>query len=74
MLLDKVALLDEYQMKQVIVDKYILDGVNLTIEELEKDNIERTLKDIKTLVDYEYILRSNIDLEDVYLYLKMRTT
>lgn len=72
-LLDKITLLDEYPMKQVIADKYTLDGAKLTVEQLEKDNIEKTMKDIKTLVNYEYILRSEISLDDVRLNLDMRS-
>ena len=69
-LLNQIALLDEYQMKQVIVDRYHLDGLNLTIESLEADNLENTMKDIKTLLLYEDIIHSNLKLDDVKFYLE----
>lgn len=70
-LLNQIALLDEYQMKQVIVDRYHLDGLKLTIESLEKDNLENTMKDIQTLVLYEDILSSGLVLDDVKFYLEV---
>ena len=72
-LLDKVNLLDEYPMKQVISDKYTLDGVKLTVEQLEKDNVPKVLNDIKILINYEYIVRSNIDLADIKLYFDIKS-
>ena len=68
-LLNRIALLDEYQMKQVIVDKYNLDGINLTTEELEPDNLEKTMKDIVTLIRYENLAMSNLKADDIKFYL-----
>ena len=70
-LLNQIALLDEYQMKQVIVDRYHLDGLNLTIEALEKDNLDNTMKDISNLLLYEDITRSGLLLDDVKFYLEI---
>jgi len=67
-LLNNIALLDEKQMKQIIVDKYNLEHINLTIESLEPNNIEKTMNDIKLLIDYEDLLVSKINLDDVKLY------
>ena len=71
-LLDKITLLDEYQLKQVIVDKYVLDGVILTIEQLEESSIDKTINDIKILVNYENIIRSGLKLEDIKLYFDVK--
>ena len=71
-ILDNISLLDEYQMKQVIVDKYSLDGVKITIEQLENDNIDKTLNDIKILINNEYITRSGIKLDDIKLYFDVK--
>ena len=71
-LLDKITLLDEYQLKQVIVDKYVLDGVKLTIEQLEAESIDNTISDIEKLVNYENILRSGLKLEDIKLYFDVK--
>lgn len=68
-LLNHIALLDEYQMKQVIVDKYTLDGVTLTIEQLEPDNLEKTMNDIRALIRYENFKRSGLKLDDIQFYL-----
>jgi len=67
-LLNNIALLDEKQMKQIIVDKYNLEHINLTIESLEPDNVEKTMNDIKNLINYEDLLASKINLDDVKLY------
>ena len=67
-LLNNIALLDEKQMKQVIVDKYNLEHVNLTIESLEADNVLKTIGDIKQLIDYEDMAKSTINLDMVKLY------
>ena len=72
-LLDKLSLLDEYQLKQVIVDKYVLDGVKLTKEQLEADSIDKTLADIKILINNEYIIRSGLKLEDIKLYFDVKS-
>ena len=70
-LLNNLALLDEKQMKQIIVDKYNLEHVNLTIEGLVPDSIEKTMSDIKTLIDYEDMMASKINLDTVKLYFDM---
>ena len=62
-------MLDEYQMKQVIVDKYTLDGITLTIEQLEPDNLEKTMNDISSLIRYENFKRSGLKLDDIQFYL-----
>lgn len=67
-LLNNIALLDEKQMKQLIVDKYNLGQINLTIENLIDDNLEKTIADIKLLIDYENIINSGINVNDVALY------
>ena len=71
-LLDKIILLDEYQMKQVIADKYSLDGTKLTVEQLEEGNIDKTINDIKILINYENILRSGLKLEDIKMYFDVK--
>lgn len=67
-LINNLALLDEKQIKQIIVDKYNLENITLSIEILEKDNLEKTLADINSLIDYEYFTRSGIKLDDIDLY------
>ena len=71
-LINKILLLDEYQLKQVIADKYVLDGVKLTTEQLEEGNIDKTINDIKILINYENILRSGLKLEDVKMYFDVK--
>ncbi len=71
-LLNNVALLDEKQMKQLIVDKYNLDNVKLTIDNLMDSNLENTLKDIKLLIDYENVVTSKINISDLELYLEYK--
>lgn len=66
--LNNLALLDEKQMKQVIIDKYNLEHINLTIESLEPDSVEKTISDIKLLIDYEDMLMSKINLDTIKLY------
>ena len=68
-LISNIALLDEKQMKQLIVDKYNLGNIKLTIDSLLDDNINRTIDDIKSIISYENIVNSGINLEDVSLYL-----
>ena len=70
-LLNNIALLDEKQMKQIIVDKYNLEHINLTIEALVPESIEKTMSDIKLLIDYEDLVTSKIDLDTVKLYFDM---
>ena len=58
-------------MKQIIVDKYNLEHINLTIEALVPESIEKTMSDIKLLIDYEDLVTSKIDLDTVKLYFDM---
>jgi len=67
-ILDSIALLDRKEMKQIIVDRFKLDGINLTIEALTNDNIDKTISEIDTLINYEDICKSEIDLDDIELY------
>ena len=69
-LLENTALLDEKQMKEIIVDRYRLDSINISTNDLEKDNLENTIEDIKTLLKYENIVRSGIKFEDVEFILE----
>ena len=70
-LLNNMALLDEKQMKQIIVDKYNLEHINLTIDALVPESIEKTMGDIKLLIEYEDMVISKIDLDTVKLYFDM---
>ena len=70
MLLNNVALLDEKQMKQLISDKYNLERVKLTTESLLDENIEKTMNDINQLINYEDIVSSGINVDDIKLYLE----
>lgn len=69
MLLNNIALLDEKQMKQLIVDRYNLGDIKLTTDSLMDGNLEKTINDIKGLINYEDIVNSGIDLDDLSLYL-----
>ena len=71
-LINNLALLDERQIKQIIVDKYNLENINLSIEILEPDSLEKTLKDINSLIDYEYYKISGIKADDVNLYVEYK--
>jgi hypothetical protein len=70
MLISNLVLLDEKQIKDIIVDRYNLEKISISREALEKDNIENTLKSIEALINYEYLVESGIDMKDVELYLE----
>ena len=42
----------------------------MTIDNLVDDNLEKTIADIKSLIDYENIISSGINVDDVALYLE----
>ena len=69
-LINSIALLDEKQMKELIVNKYNLENVTLTTESLLNDNIDKTISDIKTLINSENIKTSGINTDDIYLYME----
>ena len=69
-LLTNVALLDERQMKQLIVDKYNLGKIKLTVDNLLDDNIDKTIADINQLINYENMVQSGLNIDDVSLYLE----
>ena len=70
MLINNLALLDEKQIKQVIVDKYNLENISLSIEVLEDGNLEKTISDINSLIDYEYFIKSGLNVDDIDLYVE----
>lgn len=69
-LLNNIALLDEKQMKQLIVDKYNLGHIKLTIDSLLADTVDKTISDIENLINYEDIINSGISIDDISLYLE----
>lgn len=69
-LLNSIALLDEKQMKELIINKYNLENITLTTDSLLSDNIDKTISDIKMLMNSENIKMSGINLDDIYLYIE----
>ena len=69
-LINNLALLDERQIKQIIVDKYNLENITISKEILEKDNLDKTLNDINSLIDYEYFKVSGLNVDDINLYME----
>lgn len=69
-LLNSIALLDEKQMKELIVNRYNLENITLTTDSLLSDNIDKTISDIKILINSENIKVSGINLDDIYLYME----
>ena len=63
-------MLDKKDIKEIISDKYKLEGINLPIELLEEDSVEKVLTDINDLIRYEDIKKSGIALDDIELYLE----
>ena len=70
MLLSNLALLDERQIKQIIADKYNLENISISMEALNPDNIEKTIADVKMLINYEYFKESGLNIEDIDLYME----
>ena len=68
--LNNIVLLDKKDIKEIISDKYKLEGINLPIELLEEDSVEKVLTDINDLIRYEDIKKSGIALDDIELYLE----
>lgn len=70
--LNHLALLDEKNMQLVIADKYQLDQINLTMDNLKKENMETTTKDVDDLYVYESINESMISVDDIKFYLNVQ--
>ena len=69
-ILNNVVLLEKRDIKEIISDKYKLEGINLPIELLEEDSVEKVLMDINDLIRFEDIKKSGLDLADIELYLE----
>ena len=69
-LINNIALLNERQIKEIIVDKYNLENITITLEMLQKENIEKTISDIEGLLNYEDLISSGIKIDDIKLYLE----
>lgn len=70
-LLDNIVLLDEKQIKELIVDRYHIDNINISVNDLEVDNVENTIMDINKILIYENILRSSIKFNDIDFMLEV---
>ena len=70
MLISNLVLLDERQIKQIIVDKYNLENINITTESLVPDNVEKTIGDIDLLINFEYFKDSGLNTNDIDLYME----
>lgn len=68
-LINNIALLNERQIKEIIVNKYNLENITITLEMLQKENVEKTISDIESLINYDNLVTSGINLEDIRLYL-----
>ncbi len=68
-LLENIALLDEKQMKELISNKYNLQNITISVDSLMNDNIDKTIEDLKTLINYENIVLSGLSIDDITLYL-----
>ena len=71
-LINNIALLNERQIKEIIVDKYNLEKITITLEMLQKENVAKTISDIESLINYDNLITSGIDLEDIQLYLEVK--
>ena len=67
-LLNHLALLDEKEIKYLIVNKYNLNDFNLKPELLEPENLEKVIDDIQGLINYEYLSISSLDINDIRFY------
>ena len=71
-LINNIALLNERQIKEIIVDKYNLENITITLEMLQKENVAKTISDIESLINYDNLVTSGINLEDIQLYLEAK--
>ena len=67
-LLNHLALLDEKEIKFLIINKYNLNDFNLQPETLEPDHLDKVIDDIQELINYEYLSISDLDINDVRFY------
>ena len=70
--LNNIALLDEKQMKELIVNKYNLNHIEIALDNLMEENISTTIGDFERLINYENIISSGIDIENLALYLEYK--
>ena len=70
MLITNLALLDERQIKEIIIDKYNLQNIKISVDYLDKDNIQNTINNIELLINYEYFVESGLNIDDIDLYLE----
>ena len=71
-LLNNIALLDEKQMKQLIVDKYNMERITITTDDLLLENLDNTINDIKNIIFNDNINYSGLDIDDINLYVEYK--
>lgn len=69
--LDHIALLDEQNIKMVIADKCKLESVNITMDDLEKDNVETIRSEMEFLENWYYINTTNLSVSEISSYLDL---
>lgn len=70
-ILESNILLDDKDIAQIICDKYKLENINITKEELEKDAILKCIDDIEKLIIDDHIKQSKLSISDIQFIIEL---
>ena len=70
-MINSIALLDRKQMKEIIANKYRLEGIMMNPDYLEETVLEETMMDINNIIRYEDIVSSGLSIDDIELCIEL---
>lgn len=71
-MINNINITHEKDIANIIYDRYKLIGINLTLDDLLKENIDNILNNISILINYYDIDRLNIRIEDIEFILTVK--
>ena len=71
-IINNLNLLGDYNIPVIIMDKYKLYNMNITLEDLEEENLEVLMKKVNTICNYHKINNlENLNIEKIIDYVKL---
>ena len=71
-IINNINITHEKDIANIIYDRYKLIDINLTLDDLLKENIDNILNNISILINYYDIDRLNIRIEDIEFILTVK--
>ena len=71
-IISNIKIAEDKDIILIIKDKYNLCNINITKEDLEEENLENLLVTVNNICDYNYLINSKTNLEDIKFILQAK--